>query len=455
MESATSWAEVEDVGKQTERLGQQIDELKRRGELVTQNKNSPFANKILTEVVDPSLRLPDLQHTLAGKVQEWFTSLPNGTIESYTKLIQKFMFHFASKRKARSFSQGPPADVEQLMQLAQKYIDEEEMDTMKDGEWTNKGSRDKGRDSCRERKSRFEREGEALYVPRRSYRKRLRKRKEEIKHGPQAKLVKQKKRLFGMEHNKIIEEEVNKLLKARYVAEVQYTKWLSNVMVVPKAVGKWGMCTDFADLNKAYPIKHYLPKASQPNVQGAQWENHRGVCGSYADKKQRGERAPSSSISRFKVMRSQSTEIEATIMQMGSPKTTNDVQKLTGKVALLAHFISRPADNILLFFKTLRKVKDFQWRIECKQALNNLEQYLTTPPLLTNPKVAETLYLYLEVFEDVVSSALVREKGRTFESSLSLKQNVARCREEVHPDREIRFGASNNSKEAPTLFPIT
>ncbi|KAL0416497.1 UNVERIFIED_CONTAM: hypothetical protein Slati_3481600 [Sesamum latifolium] len=40
---------------------------------------------------------------------------------------------------------------------------------------------------------------------------------------PQAKLVKQKKRSFRMDRNRIIEEVVNKLLKAGYVAEVRYT----------------------------------------------------------------------------------------------------------------------------------------------------------------------------------------------------------------------------------------
>ncbi|KAL0288948.1 UNVERIFIED_CONTAM: hypothetical protein Scaly_2715700 [Sesamum calycinum] len=81
---------------------------------------------------------------MEGKAQEWFTSLPNGTIESYTKLIQKFMFHFASKRKARrwpfasALARDTPTDVEQLMQLAQKYIDEEQMNAMKDVEWKNR-----------------------------------------------------------------------------------------------------------------------------------------------------------------------------------------------------------------------------------------------------------------------------------------------------------------------------
>ncbi|KAL2237772.1 UNVERIFIED_CONTAM: hypothetical protein Sindi_0968900 [Sesamum indicum] len=39
--------------------------------------------------------------TLKGKAQEWFMSLGSGTIDSYEQLIQKFSFHFASKRKAK------------------------------------------------------------------------------------------------------------------------------------------------------------------------------------------------------------------------------------------------------------------------------------------------------------------------------------------------------------------
>ncbi|KAL0303753.1 UNVERIFIED_CONTAM: hypothetical protein Sradi_6243400 [Sesamum radiatum] len=70
------------------------------------------------------------------------------------------------------------------------------------------------------------------------------------------------------------------------------------------------------------------------------------------------------------------------IMQMGSPRTIKDVQKLKDKVASLARFISRSADRNLPFFKILRKVKDFQWTVECEQAFYDLKQYLTTPPLL-------------------------------------------------------------------------
>ncbi|KAL2241737.1 UNVERIFIED_CONTAM: Retrovirus-related Pol polyprotein from transposon opus [Sesamum indicum] len=78
---------------------------------------------------------------------------------------------------------------------------------------------------------------------------------------PSMRPVQQKKRTFGEEKNAIIEGEVNKLLRAGYVSEVQYTDWLANVVVVPKPGGKWRMCTDFTDLNKACPKDPYpLPR---------------------------------------------------------------------------------------------------------------------------------------------------------------------------------------------------
>ncbi|KAL2240334.1 UNVERIFIED_CONTAM: Retrovirus-related Pol polyprotein from transposon [Sesamum indicum] len=74
-------------------------------------------------------------------------------------------------------------------------------------------------------------------------------------------------------------------------------------------------------------------------------------------------------------------------------------------------FISRSVDRSLPFFKVLRKPKHFSWTPECDQALQELKEYLTKPPLLANPKEGETLMLYLGVSENAVSSVLVREEG--------------------------------------------
>ena len=49
------------------------------------------------------------------------------------------------------------------------------------------------------------------------------------------------------------------LLKARFIKEIQFTTWLTNVVMVSKSLGKLRVCIDFTDLNKAcqkdtYPL---------------------------------------------------------------------------------------------------------------------------------------------------------------------------------------------------------
>jgi hypothetical protein len=73
--------------------------------------------------------------------------------------------------------------------------------------------------------------------------------------------VKQRRRTFAAERNQAIVEEVEKLLKAGFIREVDYPEWLSNVVLVKKSNGKWRMCVDFTDLNKACPKDSFpLPR---------------------------------------------------------------------------------------------------------------------------------------------------------------------------------------------------
>ncbi|KAL0455236.1 UNVERIFIED_CONTAM: hypothetical protein Slati_0862800 [Sesamum latifolium] len=80
---------------------------------------------------------------------------------------------------------------------------------------------------------------------------------------PGIKPVKQKKRHFGPEKDKVIQAEVDKLMIAGHIEEIQFPEWLSNVLV-PKPGKKWRMCIDFRDLNKACPKDFYpLPRIDQ------------------------------------------------------------------------------------------------------------------------------------------------------------------------------------------------
>ena len=63
------------------------------------------------------------------------------------------------------------------------------------------------------------------------------------------------------EHAEAIREEVTRLKQAEAIKEVFYPEWLANTVVVKKKNGKWRVCIDFTDLNKACPKDPFpMPK---------------------------------------------------------------------------------------------------------------------------------------------------------------------------------------------------
>ncbi|XP_077230166.1 uncharacterized protein LOC143863373 [Tasmannia lanceolata] len=82
--------------------------------------------------------------------------------------------------------------------------------------------------------------------------------------NPTHKPVQQKKRNFAVERQAHIKVEVEKLLQARFIREIWYPEWLSNVVMVKKANDSWRDCIDFTDLNRACPKDPYpLPRIDQ------------------------------------------------------------------------------------------------------------------------------------------------------------------------------------------------
>ena len=96
---------------------------------------------------------------------------------------------------------------------------------------------------------------------------------------------------------------------------------------------------------------------------------------------------------------------------MKPPKKVKDVQKLTGCMATLSHFISRLGEKGLPFFKLLKSSEKFEWLEEADAAFTQLKQYLMSPPVLTAPREDETLLLYIVATNRVVSTAMVVERN--------------------------------------------
>ncbi|XP_074374330.1 uncharacterized protein LOC141714711 [Apium graveolens] len=76
--------------------------------------------------------------------------------------------------------------------------------------------------------------------------------------------VRQKQRIFSAEKRAAIDQEVDRLLNAGFIEPVQFPTWISNVVLVKKSNGKWRMCIDYSDVNRACPKDFYpLPNIDQ------------------------------------------------------------------------------------------------------------------------------------------------------------------------------------------------
>ncbi|XP_073137955.1 uncharacterized protein [Henckelia pumila] len=286
-----------------------------------------------------------------------------------------------------------------------------------------------------------------------------------------ARPIKQKKRHFGPEKDKVIKKEVDELLRAGHIREVQFPTWLSNVVLVPKSSGKWRMCVDFRDLNKACPKYCYpLPRIDQlvDSTVGHQYlcfmDAYQGYHQILLAEEDQDKVSFTTSHGTFcyRVMpfglnnaglliRDSWTEcslprsygiklnpekcvfgvrggkflgymvtergIEANpekvqaIRSMSHPRNLQEVQRLAGRIASLSWFISRSAHRSLPFFRVLRRAKKFEWDAECGKAFDDLKSYLAELPVLAKATPGEPLYIYLSAMEGAVSSVLIRQEG--------------------------------------------
>jgi hypothetical protein len=91
--------------------------------------------------------------------------------------------------------------------------------------------------------------------------------REVIEHAlrldPKIALKRQKLRVISHQKELVAQSEVDKRLDVGVIREIQFTTWLSNIVMVPKKNGGQRMCIDFTLLNKACPKDDYpLPRIS-------------------------------------------------------------------------------------------------------------------------------------------------------------------------------------------------
>ena len=73
--------------------------------------------------------------------------------------------------------------------------------------------------------------------------------------------------------------------------------------------------------------------------------------------------------------------------------------------------MSKFTKRCLPFYKLLKKDKIFGWNEECEKAFIQLKEYLSSLPILTRPKVEETIFLYIATSKAAVGIMLIVERN--------------------------------------------
>ncbi|GKE23272.1 reverse transcriptase domain-containing protein [Tanacetum coccineum] len=106
------------------------------------------------------------------------------------------------------------------------------------------------------------------------------------------------------------------------------------------------------------------------------------------------------------------------LADLQSPRTLNKMQSLSGKLAALNRFLAKSAERSLPFFNTLKNIAkenkhEYRWTKEAEKAFQQMKKLIMDLPSLTPPWEKETLYAYLVMSAEAVSTVLLtNRKGR-------------------------------------------
>ena len=70
--------------------------------------------------------------------------------------------------------------------------------------------------------------------------------------------IKQPQRTLNPALREVVKDELQNLLAANFIYPIYNSKWVSPMFILPKKNGKWWICVDYRELNKATHKDHFL-----------------------------------------------------------------------------------------------------------------------------------------------------------------------------------------------------
>ena len=99
------------------------------------------------------------------------------------------------------------------------------------------------------------------------------------------------------------------------------------------------------------------------------------------------------------------------IQNIEPPEDKKKLQSLIGNINFIRRFISNLSGKMEPFTPLLRLKADqeFMWGAEQQKALDNIKEYLSSPPVLFAPQKGVPFKLYLSADEKSIGSVLIQE----------------------------------------------
>ena len=97
--------------------------------------------------------------------------------------------------------------------------------------------------------------------------------------------------------------------------------------------------------------------------------------------------------------------------EVGPPTSKVKLQELIGKINFLRRLISNLSGQIRSFAPLLRlkEGEEFAWGADQQKALDDIKEYLSTPPVLISPQPQKTFKMYISAEDDTIEAILAQE----------------------------------------------
>ncbi|XP_014521800.1 uncharacterized protein LOC106778352 [Vigna radiata var. radiata] len=103
------------------------------------------------------------------------------------------------------------------------------------------------------------------------------------------------------------------------------------------------------------------------------------------------------------------------VLEMQSPGTVKDIQRLVGRLTTLSRFIPKLAERASPILKKMKKTSTNAWDDDCETTFREIKSILTQPPIMNRPIPGEELQVYLGISEasvEKVALALLHASRR-------------------------------------------